>query len=89
MVIFVSSFKGVSKKGNDFQSVTLMEVKNSQKENKVAGRVVDFFVNNVDCSNLECGDVVKAEFQESELLGGKPELVSVEKMGENVFAELL
>ena len=89
MVIFVSSFKGVSKKGNDFQSVTLMEVKDSQKEKKLVGRVVDFFVNNVDCSNLQCGDVVKAEFQESDLLGGKPELVSVEKTGESVFADLL
>lgn len=89
MVVFISSFKGTSKKGNEFQSVTLLEVKDSAKEKKLVGRTVDFFVNDLDCSGLQCGDVVKAEFQESELLGGKPELVGLEKGNSNVFVDMV
>lgn len=90
MVIFVGSFEGKAKTtGNPFQVVTLMEVRNSQKEGKLVGKTVDFFVKDIDCKNLQAGDVVKPEFEESEFLGGKPDLVGLEANGQNVFVDVV
>ncbi len=89
MVIFISSYEGKSQKGNDFQRVTLQEVRRSKKEEKIVSKTVDFFVNKLDCTSLTCGDVVKPEFEEPEILGGSPELVGLEAVGENIFAELV
>ena len=89
MVIFVNSFEGQSKKGNRFQVVSLMEARYSKKEKQIIGHAVEFFVSDMDCSELQAGDVVKPEFEESEFLGGKPDLVALEPTGENVFAEML
>ena len=90
MVVFVSSFEGKSKTtGNPFQVVSLLEARVSRKGEAIVGRVVEFFVSDIDCSELQAGDVVKPEFEESEFLGGKPDLVALEPTGENVFAEIL
>ncbi len=91
MVVFIGSYEGKSEKtGNEYQRVTLMEIRRSKKEDKaIIAKQVDFFVDKLDCSALVCGDVVKPEFEEPEILGGKLELVSLEVVGDNIFEELV
>lgn len=90
MVIFLDSFEGKSKdKGTPFQIVTLMEVRRNKKDNRIKARMVEFFVDGLDCTGFEAGDIVKPEFEESEFLGGKPELVGLESKGANVFTDEL
>ena len=89
MVVFMDSFEGKAKQtGNPFQVVTLMEVR-KKKDGTVMSKTVEFFVKDLDCSKLVCGDVVEPEFEVSEFLGGKSELVGLEFTGENVFAQWL
>lgn len=88
MVIYLDDFKGKGKEsGKDFHKVSLLQVRKNSENGKLFCRVVDFFVNDVDCSRLSCGDVVQAEFEESVRLGGKPTLVGLQSMGKNVFVE--
>lgn len=79
MVFYLTDVKGNAKTtGNPYHRITLAEVQT--KEGKLQGRVVDFFADGeISTSNLEFGDVVKPIFKESELLGGKPSLVGLEK----------
>ncbi len=93
MVYFVEAFEGKGKtSGKDFQCITLMEVRKRKQDGKTVGRTVEFFTNEdarIDCSKLNCGDIVKTDFEESELLGGRPVLVGLESTGENVFANFV
>ena len=89
MVVFVCSNSGTSKKGNEYQTVTLLEFRKRQEGNdeKIVARSVDFFVKKIDCSGFVPGDVVQAIFEDSELLGGKPELIGIEFKGLNIFKQ--
>ena len=90
MVVFLGSAEGRSKKGNDYKRVSLLEIRRKSSDGTLVGRAVDFFVDkDVDVSKLVAGDVVNASFEESELLGGTPELVKVERIGENIFEALV
>lgn len=90
MVVFISSYSGKAKTtGNDYQRVTLQEIRRSAKTEEVVSKTVDFFVNNLNVEGLKCGDVVKPEFEEPEILGGNPELVGLEKLEDNIFEDLV
>lgn len=83
MVFYLTDFKGKAKTtGNAFHRITLAEA--SEKNGKLTGHVVEFFADvEIDTVGLEFGDVVKPIFKESELLGGRPSLVGLERTGEN------
>ena len=74
-VIFLVGRKGTSKKGNPYQTVTLAEI--VDPDCKVV-RVQDFFVDaDRNFSMFRFGDEVKATFEDSEFLGGRPRLVGL------------
>ena len=88
MVIFNKSFNGKAKdSGKPFQLVSLIEV-HKNENGKFEGRIVDFFVDSVDCEGLQFGDIVSPIFQESAFLGGKARLIKVEPKGQNIFSLL-
>lgn len=71
-VVFLQSRKGISKKGNPYQMVTLAQIMDD------AGAKIfinDFFVSaDKDFSAFKFGDEVKTSFVASDFLGGKPQL---------------
>ena len=89
MVLYLADFKGKAKTtGNPFHRITLAEAE--AKDGKLQGRVVEFFVDcEIPMAGLEFGDVVKPIFKESELLGGKPSLVGLERIEESPLKALL
>lgn len=74
LIVFVSSFKGVSKKnGKDYQRVSFMDVSGRGAFQK------DFFVSPaLDLTKFKFGDIVSVSFVPSPFLGGQPVLDSVE-----------
>lgn len=89
MVVYLADFKGRAKTtGNPFHRITLAEAQ--PKDSKLTGRVVEFFADSeIPTTGLEFGDVVKPIFKDSELLGGKPSLVGLEKVEESPFKALI
>ena len=91
MVIFLDSFKGKSEKDgkvNEYQRLTLMEV-NVKKDGTYYARTESFFVDNVDCSKLKCGDLVKVEFEQFGVISPKLKLVGLTYGGANVFEKYI
>ena len=75
MVIFIESRKGTSEKGNAYQVVKLVQIKDKDCKDIV---IREFFCDpKKDFSTLRFGDVVVPVFEESEDLGGRPKLVKV------------
>lgn len=71
-VVFLQARKGTSKKGNPYQMISLAQILDEKGERIF---INDFFVDaGKDFSSLKFGDVVKASFVASDVLGGRPQL---------------
>ena len=88
MIIFLDSFKGTSKKGNPFQRITLMEIK-KKKDGGMFQETSVFFVEDIDCTSLKCGDRVRVKMDHGEGLSAKLRLTSVSYDGANVFEKYI
>lgn len=93
MVLFINGQSGKSKTtGNPYHRYTLMEVKvdSRDKEGKLVGYVHDFFAEKeIDVSGLECGDVIKAHFEEMDELSDRKKLISIDKLGSSLFRTVM
>ena len=89
MVVFLGNQSGKSKTtGNPYHRYTLLEVSTEEKGEggKLVGRVHEFFADSeIDVSKLECGDIVKAKFEERSELDERRSLVGLEKVSESPF----
>ena len=89
MVVFLDSFNGTSKdKNKPYQRITLMEIK-QKKDGGYFSQVVSFFVDDIDCSALKCGDRVRVKMEQGEGLSAKMRLSSVIFDGVNVFEKYI
>ena len=91
MVVFLDNFNGKSEKDgkvNEYQRLTLMEV-NVRKDGSYFARTESFFVDDVDCSKLKCGDLVKVHFEQFGVISPKLKLVGLTYDGANVFAKYM
>lgn len=95
MVVFLGKFNGVSKKGNEFHSVTLADVyvvENEKGEKRIESRVSSFFTEDeLDLEGFVFGSVVEPEMKVSDRLGAAPSLVGLKivKQSPFDFTELL
>ena len=80
-VVYVRSFKGVSKKTNkEYQSLTLAEIREDGR-----AFIKDFFVSPELALDFVFGDVVQCKFEESDYFGGVPRIVSVTLVEETPY----
>ena len=88
MVVFLGNQSGKSKTtGNPYNRYTLLEVKkDEQNGGKLVGRVHEFFADKeIALNGIECGDIVKARFEERSELEERKTLVGLDKVDESVF----
>lgn len=85
MIVFIKSFKGKSKKGNDFQVLTLAEVK-PDENGLLQARLKEFFVKPEMNCNCEFGDVLDVKWI-SNGFGGSVEPESIGVIMESPFKD--